>query len=225
MHLIEEKELKIDQESICSRLPSRIAETIQLDSYLDWVREASQLKGLYRRVFPEKTGTDTVEMEGITFTSRVLSRNLQDAHQVFPYVITCGYQLDEEASSHNMGVRYYLDLIANQYVSLAQEKLMSLINQRYSLVKSARLSPGSLEDWPIEEQKLLFQLMGEEKVEKQIGVSLTESYLMVPTKTVSGIIFPTEVDFSSCQLCPRENCSHRKMPYDQNLAREYFYAG
>ena len=50
-----------------------------------------------------------------------------------------------------------------------------------------------------------------------IGVELTESCLMLPNKTSSGITFATEVDFRTCQLCHRPECSHRSAAFDQQL--------
>ena len=45
--------------------------------------------------------------------------------------------------------------------------------------------------------------------------------LMLPRKSVSGIYFPSEVSFFSCQLCPRDRCDGRKAPYDETLAKQY----
>jgi hypothetical protein len=81
------------------------------------------------------------------------------------------------------------------------------------------MSPGSLPNWPITEQKPLFSLIG--KTEELVGVRLTDSMLMLPRKSISGIVFPTEVTFSSCQLCPRERCEGRKAPYDEALKEKY----
>ncbi len=47
---------------------------------------------------------------------------------------------------------------------------------------------------------------------------------MVPTKSVSGILFPAEESFASCQLCPRENCPNRRAPYDPELFDRKFRA-
>ena len=61
------------------------------------------------------------------------------------------------------------------------------------------MNPGSLADWPLREQRPLFGLLG--NVRAAIGVTLTPSLLMTPTKSVSGILFPSEETFASCQLC------------------------
>ena len=83
----------------------------------------------------------------------------------------------------------------------------------------SHMNPGSLSDWPITQQKILFSLFGD--VEELIGVRLTESFLMDPIKSVSGIHFPTEFDFKSCMLCTRYPCVKRKAAYDPEMAKNY----
>ncbi|MBN1902577.1 hypothetical protein JW926_14730 [Candidatus Sumerlaeota bacterium] len=95
------------------------------------------------------------------------------------------------------------------------------MEERHLLGKSASMSPGSLKDWPLEEQIPLFSLLGDTR--ESIGVSLTESLLMTPTKTISGIWFATEESFESCQLCPREECPARRAPYDKDLYEKKYY--
>ena len=58
-----------------------------------------------------------------------------------------------------------------------------------------------------------------------IGVTLSESFLMIPIKSVSGILFPKEIRFESCQLCPREKCAGRRAPYEESLWQEYSNRG
>jgi hypothetical protein len=45
---------------------------------------------------------------------------------------------------------------------------------------------------------------------------LTDSLLMVPRKSISGILFPSEEGFVACQLCERERCPGRKAPFSGN---------
>ena len=81
--------------------------------------------------------------------------------------------------------------------------------------KISRMNPGSLPDWPLPEQQQLFALLGGGPA--SIGIKLTDSFLMVPIKSVSGIWFPNEESFESCRLCPREKCPGRRAPYDPDL--------
>jgi len=97
--------------------------------------------------------------------------------------------------------------------------LLEDLKEKFHLEKVAAMNPGSLPDWPMEEQRKLFALLGDPV--KEVGVELTESCLMIPVKSVSGIWFPAKIDFENCQLCSRENCPGRRAPYDENLARKY----
>jgi hypothetical protein len=83
------------------------------------------------------------------------------------------------------------------------------------------MNPGSgpADTWPIRQQKELFSLFGD--VEAAIGVRLTESFLMIPNKTVSGLVFATESDFATCSLCPRDVCRNRRAPYDRKKAESF----
>ncbi len=80
---------------------------------------------------------------------------------------------------------------------------------------TSSVSPGSLIDWPVLEQKKLFQLYygGAEK----IGVTLTPSFLMQPVKSVSGIRYVSDYDFHNCDLCQREDCPSRQSPFNVEL--------
>jgi predicted transcriptional regulator len=84
------------------------------------------------------------------------------------------------------------------------------------------MSPGSLADWPIQAQRPLFALF--DGAEARIEVRLKDSLLMVPSKSVSGIRFPTEQTFASCQLCPRADCPSRQAPYDPELYEKKYRA-
>lgn len=115
--------------------------------------------------------------------------------------------------------KYYLDIIGTLALTSARKHLESQLQSKYALGKMSFMSPGSLADWPLEEQLPLFELL--ENVEKAIGVKLTDSLLMLPAKSVSGIYFPAEINFFSCQLCPRKDCMGRKAAYSEKLAEEY----
>ena len=173
-------------------------------------------KAVYKVAFIESFGDDYVVVDGATLTSRVLRVNLEQAHRVFPYVATCGVELEEWSSSiDDMLQRYWVDTIKEMALRWAIRILNEHLVERYRPGPTSAMSPGSLEDWPLEEQRALFAILGNPK--DAIGVQLLDSYLMIPTKSVSGIRFPTEGSFESCQLCPRENCPGRRAAYDKGL--------
>lgn len=187
------------------------------------IKEAESLiraRAVYRVSYIDKKGKDTVEISGITFSSRVLRVNLEKVERVFPYIITIGNALEDKASkSDDLLKQFYLEAIGDMALYSSMQHLEKHLKSQYGLDKLANMNPGSLKDWPITEQKLLFSLF--QDIEGQIGVKLTENMLMIPRKSISGIYFPTEVNFFSCQLCPRERCQARKAPYDKSLREKY----
>jgi hypothetical protein len=148
--------------------------------------------------------------------------NLDPVHRVFPYLVTCGPELQEWAEGvQDMLLGFWAEAIKEAALFCAMRAFEDDLQQRYRLGKTASMSPGSLKDWPIQQQRVLFDLF--ETLGQRIGVRLTDSLLMVPTKTVSGVRFPTEVSFASCQLCPRENCPGRRAPYDASLYESRYH--
>jgi hypothetical protein len=179
-----------------------------------------QARAFYREVFIEEKGEDWVRLEGAVFKSRVLRANLERAEKFFPYVLTVGGGLEERAAHAGDLLRqYYLETIADLSLMSAGVYLERHLHTRFGFEKLSSMNPGSLEDWPITEQKPLFALLGDP--EAAIGVRLNKSLLMLPRKSVSGVLFPTEESFYSCQLCARERCQGRRASFDEALRRKY----
>jgi hypothetical protein len=111
--------------------------------------------------------------------------------------------------------RFWADAIMEEALRAAFDALKDHLARQYDLGHTAFMNPGSLEDWPIEQQAPLFSLLGDPHA--QVGVQLTDSYIMTPVKSVSGLHFPTEASFENCQLCPRDPCPGRRAPYDPDL--------
>ena len=176
-------------------------------------------RAAFAAAYVDEKGDDEVVIAGNRFRSRVLRKNLDDVGRVFPVVLTVGPRLEAAADSADMLARYYLDMIANLILAEARHHLIRHLCKRFGVEKLSWMSPGSLQEWPLEQQRPLFALLP--GVEDQLGVRLTDSCLMLPRKSVSGIYFPSESSFFSCRLCPRERCESRKARYDEALVREY----
>jgi len=187
---------------------------------LDQAREVARPRALYTEAFVEGRGDDTVRIGGVTFTSRALRRKLDTLERVFPYVATFGHEMDGvDLPAGDVLVQYWWDAIKTELLAAASAHLADHLTERFRLTQTARMSPGSgdVETWPIEQQRLLFSLLG--GVTPHIGVVLTESCLMIPNKTVSGILFPTQEDFQTCQVCHRDPCPNRRAPFDAAVWR------
>ncbi len=210
--------LQFDLEQICRnlRMKEGSEQVGKLKGLLVEAQSIGKPKAFYRSAFIESRADDRVVINGIEFTSRVLRVNLEKIHRVFPYVTTCGLELEEWSRSFDdLLLKYWADVLKETALRTAVQYLQDHLIERYHLGEVSRMNPGSLPDWPLPEQRPLFDLLGSGP--GLIGVHLTDSFLMLPIKSVSGIWFPTEMSFESCRLCPRENCVGRRAPYDQNL--------
>ncbi len=186
----------------------------------DSSRELIEARALYTIGYIEEKQAAAVKISGQGLHSQVLRKNLDRIQRVFPFVITLGARLEEKIqAADDLLDQYYLDAVGNMALEEARRHLKKHLQARFALKKMSFMAPGSLSDWPLEEQKPLFKLLGD--VEAAIGVKLTGNFLMLPVKSISGIYFPVQTSFYSCQLCPRQKCEGRKARYDEKLAREY----
>jgi len=180
--------------------------------FVDLVMGLIRPRAIYASVFTGAKGERTVEVAGVTFQSLLLRKNLDTANKVFPYILTVGPDLERFAGAQgDLLTQYYLEEMANVALESAAGWLSHRLESRFGLTGLANISPGSLEDWPLTEQTKLFSIFGD--TERHIGVRLTDSLLMVPRKSISGILFPSEEGFASCRLCDHEHCPSRKAAY------------
>jgi len=175
-------------------------------------------RALFREAFTEERAGATVRINGIEFHSRVLTENLREVRRVFPFILTIGGDLEKAAANcRDLLLQYQLETMGDLILEAAGAELENYL-KKYGLAKVGSMSPGSLEDWPISEQPKIFALLDGGI---PVGVSLSESMLMIPRKSLSGIYFPTKIDFMSCRLCPRADCSGRRADYDPELRKDF----
>ncbi|NMA15415.1 MAG: vitamin B12 dependent methionine synthase [Clostridia bacterium] len=193
----------------------------RVERLVESAKAIARPKAVYKVAYVETKDDNSVIIDGTKFTSRVLRVNLEDAYRVFPYVITSGTEIEEWSQSiTDIFDKYCADAIKEMIMSSARHYVFAEIDEKYGLVHAAVMNPGSLADWPIKEQKNLFALLGDTK--ESIGVQLTDSFLMLPIKTISGMRFPKEGTYENCQLCPRKDCPGRRAPYDKDLYNEKY---
>ena len=193
----------------------------ELQALVDLAAEIARPKAAYMEAFIGDRGEDTVLIGDATFTSRALVRNLVSTERVFPHVATCGHELDEAAPENGeMLAEFWWDQIKGRLLNAADRYLREHLHRRYRLAKTALMRPGAaeVEVWPIQQQGPLFALLGD--VKEEVGVTLTPSFLMIPNKSVSGVLFPTETDFRSCEVCRREVCPSRSAFFSEELWAE-----
>jgi hypothetical protein len=156
-----------------------------------------------------------VRVGGEIFHGALLRSKVAGAEVVWPFVATCGRAgYDWMNALSDPLERFWAEYVLEDALDAAWRGMEEYFHHNVYAGKTASIAPGSLPEWPIEEQRPLFRLLGD--APERCGVVLTESLLMLPNKSVSGIRFPSEEGYVSCAYCRRENCPRRRAEYDRD---------
>jgi hypothetical protein len=156
---------------------------------------------------------NSVIVEGHRIASALVRKNLDKVHRIIPFVATCGIEAEIWSQSYTDPLeRFWADEIKKMILVQCFELLRETVKTQYFPIQDmSQMNPGSLPQWPLTEQTLLFDLIGD--VPGSVGVTLTDSCLMIPSKSVSGFFFSSETHYENCQLCPMKNCPGRRAEY------------
>ena len=141
----------------------------------------------------------------------IVTIQLKKSVQAALFICTAGGKISESSNklmhSGNMMEGYVLDVLGSVAVEKAMDKIQDellLFVQQNNMGISDRFSPGYC-DWNVSEQQKLFDLMPIHFC----GVKLSETSLMDPVKSVSGIIgIGPELKQKGyqCNWCNDKNC-------------------
>lgn len=141
--------------------------------------------------------TNHIRLGDTIFVSELLWDKIRSQKTVYPYLVTCGVELDQWARSFddagNFTARFMADEIMLKIMLNAQKQLVARMTALAGQGQLARINPGFQPTWPITEQKTFFELMGD--LPDRLGVELTPSFLMNPAKSSTGIMYPSSEDF------------------------------
>lgn len=145
----------------------------------------------------------------------IIYRDLKDVSDIFLFVCTVGNRLEEKVQELVSGgdtlSAFILDRIASELVELTADLLELQIQNELEIKNynlTHRYSPGYC-GWSVSEQQKLFSLLPKDFC----GIKLTESSLMLPIKSVSGIYgaaFNLIRKDYHCEICDDEFCYRRK---------------
>lgn len=176
-------------------------------------------KYLIKEVKLDKIGEDHVLVNGQRLSSRVLAKQLEGAKSIYIFLASCGREIaDYHKSIEDPLDHYIIDQMAYLGYLRAVELLEEELTNTYGIKKYNSLAPGSTPDWSIEEVNTIFALTDGGR--EEIGLSVLESGMIDPVKSLSGLIIETDKAFNSCQICQRLNCPTRKNDFDQEDYKE-----
>lgn len=165
-------------------------------------------------VCPVAADSEQVSVNGVIIPSQLAFDKLSGKNRCFPYICTCGPALEAWSQQYagDLLAEYWADEIKKYFLMRIRVELTNFVKEHYKTGGHlASLNPGSIAAWPISGQTELFAILGgRDFVQQQIGVIYTDSFLMLPSKSVSGIAFESETFYENCQYCPIENCPSRR---------------
>lgn len=196
-------------------LPEPFAE--YLSEAMKKAENFSDLRGVVDFVkdvhFPEEVGLLTVQ-DTVFTVGKTVAHELRNSESVVLFACTAGKEISDLAQNLLIGdnpvLGYVYDVLGSVTVEAVSirihEKIREMANSSGELITN-RYSPGYCQ-WSVADQHKLFSFFPE----NCCGISLTDSALMYPIKSISGIIgMGKKVKYRqyTCDLCNLTDCFYR----------------
>ena len=166
---------------------------LPLEECLKAARSAVRCRVVWQR-YPLEWGGDELDLGFAKTASRHLRRHLEGCAEILLFACTAGSEIDRRINREKLvsPVRGLLmSAIGSQRVEGACDRLCNLLAAEHPEKQLVtRYSPG-YGDLLLEIQKDVFRALD---CERSIGVTLTESLLMQPSKSVTAVIGMKERD-------------------------------
>lgn len=168
----------------------------------------------------ESIDKGTIYLEnGVELKSLKLSKVMKPCEDAICFIATIGDGVEKEIARLTDEGRIFDAYILESVGSMAVESMVDAfckdIEEKYNAQDkkiTLRFSPGYC-DWPIAEQKKLFRIFDA----GQINVTLTDSCLMRPRKSISGLFGIHSFDgdntfspYNPCSDCKKKDCTARR---------------
>lgn len=153
---------------------------------------------------------------------KIIASQLRNIEKAAVFVSTIGLDIEnwiKELNQKGELLHSYIgDIIASEAAECATDLLHDFIQKKFNAFGmniTNRYSPGYC-NWSVSEQQKLFSLLPE----NFCGIKLTESSLMIPIKSISGIIgIGRNVKWKEylCDKCGVKDCTYRKIKLRKKL--------
>lgn len=148
-------------------------------------------------------------------SNKIITAKLKKAESFALFVTTAGKELEEWINKlkvdDNLLDAFVVDTIGSEAAERSADYLENILSssvKKYDWNLTNRYSPGYCE-WNVSEQQKIFSILPN----NFCGVKLTTSSLMVPIKSISGIIGlgkNVKKENYNCSFCDMQNCYRRK---------------
>jgi hypothetical protein len=196
----------------------QINETIQ--KILRIVVPIVRPQAAYKPCKVESLGVESFKIEKVIFTNLMLKNQLGQVDSVFPFIATCGNEVDSiDTQNFSENDLYCYTVIKEMVMFSALDHLQNILKHRYSLDYIFYLTPGEFQGWKIKDRKRLLTIMGH--AHEKLGVKIRKDFSLKPEKTLVGLFYSVPFNLESCQLCQKNPCMGRRAVYNESLLKLY----
>lgn len=197
-----------------NKIPEYFNESVE--EVIKNVTQLCNIKAGYNILDIESKGKDFIVVSGETFkVDKIIASQLKDSEKMAIFLCTIGEEMEKLAanlfSTGEAIEGHFVDTVASVAVEECADILHNYITftvSKRGFNTTNRYSPGYC-GWAVSEQQKLFSLLPP----NFCGVTLTDSSLMKPKKSISGIIgigknVKREPYF--CAKCYNKNCIYHR---------------
>lgn len=185
------------------------------DSFRELERLADK-KSIYRIFELSLKDENELKIGNVEIYSRNLRTNLKDCKQVVLFAATLGAEVDRlirKMQVVDMAKAVVMQACAatllEEYCDELQQKIAEHMQEQGKYIRP-RFSPG-YGDFSIQHQKDVLAML---EASKRIGVTMTDSYMLTPTKSVTAVIGIGDAEMNcnlnSCEECDKTDCTYRR---------------
>lgn len=180
------------------------------------LEKAADRRSIYRIFDFQQTEDVGLRIGEVKIQSRSLSRNLKGCSQIVLFGATLGTAVDRlitRTSLTDMAAAVVLQACAAAMLEEYCDECQAAIGRKLKeegLYLRPRFSPG-YGDFDIRFQESLMRMLD---CAKMIGLTMTDSYMMTPTKSVTAVIGASRTKenchIKGCEVCDKKDCIYRR---------------
>lgn len=210
--------LKLDREAIAKRLrvPEGSRKRDELWEMIDTIESMAKPAVYFRQFHPDLEEEGTVALGEEKIESPKLHKLLKSKAQshdegkpaVFAFAATCGQEASDWGNAREFGLPIFwaqtiLEEGMLQLMSHFEKELKQLADMPISTIE-----PGIPEDWPLDKQETVFQLLGGSS--EDFGIKLNDQSLMLPFKYLAGLAYFSKKLLPQCGVCHFTDCNKQR---------------
>lgn len=186
-----------------------------INTCIDEFTAAAEYKACYSK-FNIDICDNCIDFGFMKVQSRALATNLKGCREVYTFAATTGIKTERLLNKYNRispGKAFIFDAIGSAAIEAFCDYLNAYLREQTkdnTHFLRPRFSPG-YGDFPIEHQPDLLRALD---TNRKLNLALTDSFLMVPTKSVTAIIgisdTPNSCRTRTCEICNQTDCLYRK---------------